>query len=416
MIYDLIIVGAGPAGIFAALSAKIHNPSLKILLIDKLDRIGGKLRYTAGGRGNIAHVGSPDELISKYHREQKFLYPAFYTFSTNELINYLHTLGIETYSNDEGRIYPLGIKAIDLENLFYKELEKKKIDIYLSSLARSIRLLDEQYSENSSTKLFCLEAINLINNQKQEYLSRALISACGCPASSKISASKKEAYFIQKTFGLPFINLSQALAPIKSKSVASYNLAGISVDNTEIKYYSGKKLIATEKEAILFTHIGLSGPAILNISREIREEDTDKKIEIDFIPELDSKNYSDKKADIFDSATDIFIKNKIPKRLRNYLIDDNLSPKDVVLKLKKFKINDIEIPNFDRGMQCRGGLDLKNIDPRSMESKSIPYLYFVGDQLNLDGPEGGYNLLLAFSTGYLAGLDSAEKLKEYRKN
>lgn len=403
MIYDLVIVGAGPAGMMAAFASKMYMPSLRLALLERLDRVGGKLRYTAGGRANIAHYADLSQLISQFHKEQKFLYPAFNAFCAEDLIDFLASMDVSCYINDEGRVYPKNMNGKELEELFYTRLIDLGVDIFLSELVHGLKLNDDIWS---------LHCENLVNNQEVHFETKNVIVASGCPASKKIAASKSECYFAINDLSLKFVPLNAALAPLYSQSIAKANLSGISVDNLSLTLCLGKKVLAKQDGSLLFTHKGLSGPAILNISRDFLQELASRlELKIDFLPHLsmasfDFDNLSPKEEQFLTDQ----IYTKLPKRLRNFLFTTSHSLSEKIRLAKSFILRDLQPVDYDLGMQCRGGLATKELNPRTLECKTYANLYFVGDQLDLDGPEGGYNLMMAFSTGYLAGKSVAENL------
>lgn len=420
-IYDLLIVGAGPAGIAAALRAKQCRPQLRLLLLDRKARPGGKLRFAGGGRCNLSHLASPDELVAAFHREGRFLYPAFHRLPPVALMRELARLGIPCRVADEGRIYPLHMNGKEVEARLTQLLTENQIELALSRTARELRLPE------ASAPYYLLRC-----DEGEVFRTKQIILAAGCPACPQAEAAPEElAFFARSALPLAFEEPVAALAPLESPSLAVLGLSGLSVTDAELRLYVGKKkkARAASRGALLFTHRGISGPAALNLSRELyfalASASEPPRLVLDFLPEISAAAYLSLRA-----AEREDLLRRLPKRLRQRLAERALpmpaagNPErgngggagnpggalpDSLFIPKELSCSDLRALDAGRGMQCRGGFSCRDLDPKSMEVKACPGLYLCGDQLALDGPEGGYNLHLAFATGDLAGEAAARR-------
>ncbi|MDO5732173.1 MAG: NAD(P)/FAD-dependent oxidoreductase [Eubacteriales bacterium] len=348
--WDLVILGAGPAGLYTALELKRLRSRARILLVDRLPRIGGKLRYTGGGRCNLSQALDREALVQAFGKSGRFLYPAFKQLDPAALRNSLHSYGISTLIDSEGRIYPRSQSGLEVEASFSEAIRRAQIDLCLNTEIRSIHMENENYVLQSAGG--------------DEICSRRLVLASGCPAGkSAKSAPLSICHVGALSLKLNLVQLQAALAALESETVKSWKLAGISLPRVRIQYRPPKGAKITEENAILFTHRGLSGPAILNLSRHLLAG-------IEILWRIDI--FREPRSSGSDSSDP-----GLPKRLVRALIDERgLDPHRLV-------INDLRVPDISSGMQCRGGISLKDLDPQSFTIKSMPGLYAVGDQVDL---------------------------------
>ena len=396
MEYDIAIIGGGPAGIMAAIaSGKASN----VILLEKNSSLGKKLLLTGGGRCNITNNKSPKKLLSFFDKKN-FLKHSFYTFTNEDLYSLFDFDFIE---EDNNRIFPENEKSVDVLNGLKKHL--KNVEILYN------------YEVKKITGNF------LINN---EIKAKKVIIATGGVTYPQTGCSIDN-YSLTNH---PLTKIKYGLAPLITKEDLS-QIAGITLNNVECIYKKSKV-----KGNVLISHVGLTGPGIIDLSNEISKDidyniqDEDYKINceiaIDFVPEFSREDLKNKFDKDFQQKGKTQIKNYLKGLLTNGFIEYFLNRVDIVPDTQLSRINKkeknrlienlkrstFEITDFNKDLAkiTIGGIDLANINPKTMESKLTPGLYFAGETLDLDGPTGGYNLKIAFSTGYLAGLSANNEL------
>ncbi len=383
MIYDCIIIGAGVSGVFAALNLK----SDKILLLDK-QRGLEKLAITGRARCNITNSLSFNEFFEAYGKNGRFLQDAFRLFFRDELLEFLKSIGIKTI-NENGKIRIINTASSQFSKLLLSLLRKKQIEFHQFESAVGVR-------KNSFFE---------VRTGKSTYQSRTLILACGGISYSK-TGSTGDGYRFARSFGHEITKLSAYESAFCSDCDFSH-IEGVSLKDVKLML----KLKKVSKRIIgdlIFTHFGISGPAILKLS----EADFDRALlvieligmnEAEFIRLIREKN-----GKLINSVSTI-----IPKRLAHFIIKDdpfckeisNSSLRELFFRLKHFTVNIKKCP-IEQAFVTKGGVSLKNIDPKTLESKLVEGLFFAGEMLDIQGSIGGFNLQAAFSTGYLAAHSS----------
>ncbi|MFP4016291.1 MAG: NAD(P)/FAD-dependent oxidoreductase [Halanaerobiales bacterium] len=433
---DVIIVGAGPAGLFAAIQCS--NGKNKVVILEKNPSAGKKLLITGGGQCNLTQAGSTSELLNHYGENDRFLRNALYGFTNTDLIEFFRERGIEFITTDKGKIFPSSSKAGDILGALLEECRRKKIIINCSEAVKEIeyfntatskevhnkRNAEAALSENKQNKTSGGHYKFICRTEKMEYKSRFLVLATG-GKSYQTTGSSGDGYIFAKILGHSINKPEPALTPLYIKDYKFKDLAGISLQNTDISLWRDNKLIRRWSGDILFTHKGLSGPGILNYSRYVKTDDVIK------LNLLSIKERSSLERDLInriESNGKLLFKNvlkdlQLPLRLTDKLLDiagisDNRKTaqitkderKNITFLLYSLPMT-VERPGgFNEAMVTSGGISLKEIHPKTMESRIIPNLYAVGEVLDIDGDTGGYNLQAAFSTGYMAGQTISSKI------
>ncbi|WP_407422783.1 NAD(P)/FAD-dependent oxidoreductase [Methanobrevibacter sp.] len=395
MDYDIAIIGGGPAGIMAAIaSGKTSN----VILIEKNSTLGKKLLLTGGGRCNITNNKPPKKLLTFFDRKN-FLKTSFYTFTNEDLFDLFDFDFIE---EDNNRVFPESEKSIDV----LKGLEKHLDNV-------EVRL---NYEVTKITDNF------IIND---EIKAKKVIIATGGITYPQTGCSIDNFSLIDE----PLTKIKYGLSPLITKEDLS-DIAGITLNDVECSYKKSKV-----KGNVLISHVGLTGPGIIDLSSKISKEidydilDNDYnlacEINIDLTPNFSREELKNKFDKDFQIKGKTQIKNYLKQLLTNNFIEyflnriniasdtqlsriNKKSKNRLVENLKRFTLEIVDF-NKDLAKVTIGGIDLKNINPKTMESKLTSNLYFAGETLDLDGPTGGYNLKIAFSTGYLAGLSASKK-------
>ena len=396
MDYDIAIIGGGPAGIMAAIAS---GETSNVILLEKNPALGKKLLLTGGGRCNITNNKPPKKLLT-FFDEKNFLKHSFFTFTNEDLFD-LFDFEFKTEDND--RVFPESEKSIDVLKGLEKHLEN--VEVRLNYEVKKI-------------------SGNFIIND--EIRAEKVIIATGGVTYPQTGCSPENYSLIDE----PLTKIKYGLSPLITKEDLS-NIAGVTLNDIECIYKKSKV-----RGDVLISHVGMTGPGIIDLSSiiskdidyDILYEDSDLSCEIavDLIPDSSREELKSKFDKDFQEKGKTQIKNYLKHLLSNNFINYFLNRINIASDTQLSRINKkeknrlienlkrftFEIIDFNRVLAkvTIGGIDIKNINPKTMESKLTPNLYFAGETLDLDGPTGGYNLKIAFSTGYLAGLSASEKI------
>lgn len=405
MKYDLAIIGGGPAGLMAAFRA--NELGWKVVLIEKNPRLGVKLLMTGGGRCNVTN-NIPDYrlMAESFGPQGRFLLSAFSRFGVSETIYFFERQGLKMKTESDNKVFPVSDKAGDVLNIFVNGLKKSGAVIITGNPVRDFVLKGKRIDKVVLADGAEIAAANF------------LIATGGL--SYPVTGSTGDAYRWLKDFGHTIKPLRPALAPIIVKEKFVADLEGLSLENIILNLYQGNKKIAAESGAIIFTNNGLSGPAALNLSRYLDLSAGAKyKLEIDLQPGKSLEDLDQELLKII-SRSNKFLKNSLEGILSARLAEmilhlSGLKPERQANSLNKterkklvqtIKILNLEIKalaGYEKAMVTAGGVDLKEVDPKTLRSKKITNLFLAGEILDLVGPTGGYNLQLSWSTGWIVG-------------
>jgi predicted Rossmann fold flavoprotein len=412
MKYDLAIIGGGPAGMMAAIQASEHGA--RVVLIEKNNTPGVKLLITGKDRCNITNNNNNlKDLVLQYGDKGKFLFSSLFAFGTKDAIDFFNELGVETKVERGERVFPVSDRSQDVLSVLLEKMKENKVEIKTNSAVRDI------IKHNSK-----IEKIILFNGG--EIVADKFIVATG-GKSYPATGSTGDGYLWLKKMGHTIVKPRPVLTPIICKEKFIKKLEGLSLKNVEIKLfkhnisYSANKEIASEFGEAIFTSRGMSGPIILNLSKFIIEDSDDKyELTIDFKPTLDIEQTDKRIIRDFQEFNNKQFRNSLGKLLPKKLIpiivkiskidpdkQVNLITKEergrLLKLLKNFKLKVFALVGFEKAIITSGGVDLKEVDPKTCKSKIIDNLYLAGEILDLDGPTGGYNLQVCWSTGFVAG-------------
>jgi hypothetical protein len=403
--FDIAVIGAGPAGMMAAIeSAKL---GLSVVLIEKNSSVGKKLLLTGNGRCNLTNAEfNLRELVKNYYNGE-FLFHAFSVFGPKEVISFFEKLGVKTKIEGNKRVFPASDKAEEILSALSKRLAANKVKILFNSEIKRAELKGRKISKI------------ILNNgeiKAEKYIF------CTGGKSYVQTGSDGSGYKFAEKFGHTIKKPKQALCPIIIKEKCVKNIQGISFKDVKISVLQNGKNKIREEGEILFTHFGLSGPAVLNISGEVGNllEKGEIKLSIDFFPLLNQKQFLKKLEDILKKHANKTTKNIIsifvPERLAEVLLNISSIDKNkiansmskiergkIIKIFKDFRVSVEDVLGFDQALVTRGGVSLKEIDHKTMKSKIIDNLFFAGEIIDTDGKTGGFNLQACWSTGYLAG-------------
>jgi predicted Rossmann fold flavoprotein len=408
---QVLIVGGGAAGIFAALSAA--HQGAKVTLLEKNSRLGVKLLITGKGRCNLTNIGNIESLIVNFPTNGVFLYSAFYQFSNEDLLELLKGLKVETKIERGGRVFPVSDKAKDVVNALVNYLKMLKVNIQLNTVVKGLKI------ENN-------KIVGVFIDQSKLVKADAVI-VCTGGLSYPRTGSTGDGFNWAKSAGHVVTRLFPSLVPLEVQEQWVKDLSGLTLKNVKVTVYQKDEKIAEKFGEMLFTHFGVSGPIILSLSRWIvplLSGNKKIKLEIDLKPALNLEKLDERVKRDFQKYANRQLKNSLhdllPKalilpiiKLSNIPIDKQCNQitkaerLNIVELLKHLPVTIVKPRSFDEAIVTSGGVNVKEINPSTMESKLIKGLYFAGEVIDIDAYTGGYNLQAAFSTGYVAGQAAA---------
>ena len=398
----IVVIGAGPAGLMAAVKAS-ENDNNQIVILEKNEKVGKKLYITGKGRCNVCNNTSVNSFLENVVTNSKFLMSCLNNFCPQDTISFFENNGTKLKTERGNRVFPLSDKASDITKTFLKVLNKKNVEINLNSNVQAIMHKDNGFVVVTNNKKIDCDAV-VVSTGGKSYVS---------------TGSTGDGYKFAKTLGHNIVDLKPALVPIKLKN---YNgeLAGLSFKNVLVKTVINNKLFSQFGE-MLFTHNGVSGPIILSLSSYINKFDlSNTQLSIDLKPAVDEKTLDERIVKDFETFKHKSLKNYLKELLPSSLIEyfikyikidgmtevckiDKVNRKKIVSTLKNFVFEIESLDNLDFAIVTSGGVDVKQINPKNMQSKLIDNLFFVGEVLNVDALTGGYNIQIALSTGFCAG-------------
>ncbi|PWK06980.1 NAD(P)/FAD-dependent oxidoreductase [Tumebacillus permanentifrigoris] len=418
MHYDVVVIGGGTSGLMAAISAGMLGAN--VLLLEKGDKLGRKLLISGGGRCNVTNAKEIDELIKHIPGNGRFMHGPFSVFNNRDIIDFFEDLGIKLKEEDRGRMFPVTDKAKSVLDALLRKIAAHDIELRTQSPVDHVRYVNGRVA---GVKLKSGQVID----------AGAVVIAVGGKSVPK-TGSTGDGYAWAQAAGHTITDLYPTEVPITSNEpfIRDRSLQGLSLRNIVLSVWNakGKKVIEHEGDMI-FTHFGLSGPAVLRCSQFVVKEQKktgakDVLMQLDFFPDKTRDDVQDEiwklAANEPKKAFKNVIKGYIPERLlplfleRSELREDvtyaNLPKKNITQLadlLKAFPIRATGTLSIEEAFITGGGVHLKEITPATMESKLMPGLYFAGEVLDLHGYTGGFNITVAFSTGFVAGKNAAEQ-------
>lgn len=408
MIYDCIIIGGGPAGLLASLKASEKGGTVAV--IERNNILGKKLRITGKGRCNITNDCDFDTLMANIPGNPKFLFSAFKNFSNVDIIDFFNDIGLETVTERGGRVFPKSQKAGDVAGALVSQVKKRNnISLYMNTYVKDILIEDG-----------CIKGVtvNDKDGNSTEIFSQNVICATG-GLSYPLTGSTGDGYNFAKKAGHTIITPRASLAALISSDIFIKSLMGLSLRNISISLSINGKSVYDDFGELVFTESGVSGPVILSASAYYKKGST-AVLSIDLKPALsEDKLYQRLQRDLEEFDRKMYcnsLEKLLPKKLIPVFVArsgipsnkqvNQLSREDrmkIVSLLKNFTVNISDIDDVKNAIVTAGGVNIKEINPKTMQSKLIKGLYFAGEVLDADGYTGGFNLTIAFSTGFAAG-------------
>lgn len=403
--YDVVVIGGGPAGIFAAIEAS--KKGFKAVILEKNSTLAKKLLLTGGGRSNITNAEQDLKKLVSHYNNGEFLYHAFSVFGTKQTVEFFEKLGIKTKIEKHNKVFPVSNNAKDILDGLQEYLKQQDVTILFNS-----EVIDIKKVGKSITKIILKD---------REISARYFILTTG-GKSYPLMGSDGLGYMLAEKLGHTIVDPLPALAPIKIKEEWVRDLRGISLEDVRITLILNDKKIISEEGEMVFTHFGVSGPAILNISATVAQLllNNKPKISLDLFPWINTEELHKGLEEEIKKNISKTIKNIISifmaERMAEKILETNKINKDKVANnmtrseregiaklLKNIVITPEEVLGFDLAKTTKGGISLKEIDHKTMKSKIIKNLAFAGEIIDVDGKSGGFNLQMCWSTGFLAG-------------
>ena len=406
MVKKIGIIGGGPAGIIAAGFA--GSAGKDVTLIEKNNQLGKKLFITGKGRCNITNASSIESFFENIITNNAFLYSGFYSFTNEDIINLLESYGLRTKVERGNRVFPFSDKSSDVLKALENFLSSNDVKVLLSKKVTNI-----EYEGNKFVIKFHDNTSMIFDN---------LIIATG-GKSYPLTGSTGDGYTFAKKFGHRIEPLKPSLVPMEIEEGWIKRVQGLSLKNITLTTYINDKKIHEEFGEMIFTHYGISGPVVLSMSNYINKyKNKNIQLYIDLKPALSKEKLDKRILRDFDIYKNKQIKNGLDKLLPQGLIPiiiyessiDEEKPVNQITKLERCKMVDTiknlpltfkQFRPMEEAIVTSGGVSTMEIDPSTMESKLVSGLFFAGEIIDVDGLTGGYNLQIAYSTGYLAGIN-----------
>jgi len=397
--YDVAVIGAGPAGLFCAIHAAMEG--CHVSLFEKNLEAGAKLLLSGSGQCNITHTGDVPDFIRHYGSHGKFLRPALYALTNRDLMAFFESRGLAMQVEESGKVFPVTRRSSDVLGVLVAECQKQGVATRYGEAVRGILREPDGFTLTTGSGT-CHTAAVVIATGGASY------PQCGTTG---------DGYRLATALGQPLTETGPALVPLLVRPFPFASLMGISFAQMRFSVWRDGKKIADHTGDVLFTHLGLSGPGILDASRGIRPGDV---IRLSFAGAMQREEFA---ADLAKRAAEnpgwqvrtILAKYPIPERLNRKLLKISKIPDDLkcahfsaarraalVTNCTAFPLTVAALGDNKIAMVTRGGVALEGVNAQTMESKIVPGLFFAGEVLDIDGDTGGYNLQAAFSTGYLA--------------
>lgn len=407
------VIGGGAAGMMAAAAAAQNGH--QVSLYEKNEKLGKKIFITGKGRCNLTNDCEVEELLEAVCVNRKFLYSAFYGFTSQDTIAFFEEQGIRTKTERGNRVFPASDHSSDVIRALSDKMKKCGVKVHLNTEVETV--LSDREGEDSDRRRIC--AIRLKDGR--EISADAVIVATG-GISYRSTGSTGDGYRFAEETGHSVTELSPSLVPIETQGNWASRMQGLSLRNVEVTVLDGKKEIYSGFGEMMFTHFGVTGPLILTASSQIQKKLAVHPLQmyIDLKPALSSEQLDARILREFEAAKNKQFKNVIgalfPAKLIPVMIERSGIPAEkavhdisreerhaLVTITKQFPLTLTRLRDYNEAVITRGGVSVKEINPATMESKKVSGLYFAGEVLDLDAVTGGFNLQIAWSTGYAAG-------------
>lgn len=405
MTYDLIVIGGGPAGMFAAVTAAQRG--CKVLLLERNDRLGKKLLITGKGRCNVTNNCSGQEVLQNIPRNGRFLYSAMASFEPKAAMDFFEARGCPLKTERGNRVFPVSDKAQSVLECLQKELRRLKVTVHT---ARATKIVTED------------GAVTGVQAQQETFFAKRVILATG-GVSYPTTGSTGDGYTMAEALGHTITPIEGSLVPLEVEGKDCSDMQGLSLRNVGVKLLDGKgKILYKDFGELLFTHFGVSGPTVLSASAHLNGDAC--RLVIDMKPALEHSKLDERilrdihmyqNRTMENALTDLLPRSMIPIVLRRLQIEPTLPAnslkkqqrRELVELLKAFSVDVKGKRPVSEAIITSGGIKTSQVDPKTMGSKLVKGLFFAGEILDCDAYTGGFNLQIAWATGYAAALGAA---------
>lgn len=405
--YDGVIIGGGPAGMFAAITAARQGQ--KVLLLERNDRLGKKLLITGKGRCNVTNDCTVDEVLKNVPRNGRFLYSAMSAYPPEKVMEFFATAGCPLKTERGNRVFPVSDRSQSVLEALQKQMRVAGVEV---QTGRVREILAEE------------GGISGVRTENATYGCRWVILATG-GLSYPTTGSTGDGYAMAQALGHTIIPAQGSLVPLETLEADATEMQGLALRNVDVKLLDAKgKKLFTDFGELLFTHFGVSGPTVLSASAHLKGDNC--RLVIDLKPaldegKLDARILRDlemyKNRSMENALTDLLPRSMIPVVLRRLEIDPTMQANsltrqqrhNLVMLLKAFSLTITGKRPVAEAIITSGGIKVSEIDPKTMESKKVPGLYFAGEIIDCDAYTGGFNLQIAWATAYAAGVAVAER-------
>ena len=410
MKYDVIVIGGGPAGMFAAIAAADNGK--KVLLLEKNDRLGKKLLITGKGRCNVTNDCTAQEILQNTPRNGRFLYSAMTAYPPEKVKAFFEDRGCPLKTERGNRVFPVSDKAHSILDVLQNQLRRSGVTVRTGRVR-------EILTENGH--------VSAVATQNETILTDAVILATG-GASYPTTGSTGDGYTMAAALGHTVIPPEGSLVPLETAGHDAQDMQGLSLRNCGVKLLNAKgKALYKDFGELLFTHFGVSGPTVLSASCHLMGEGC--RLVIDLKPALEENKLDEriqrdlelyKNRSMENALTDLLPRSMIPVVLRRLDIDPEMQAnsltrqkrRGLVELLKAFSVEITGKRSVAEAIITSGGIKVSEIDPKTMQSKKVPGLYFAGEVIDCDAYTGGFNLQIAWATAYAAGMSVGASEKE----
>jgi len=414
---DVVVIGGGPAGMMAA--GRAAECGCAVLLLEKNKTLGKKLLVTGGGRCNLTNnISDNRSMLAKYKGSDQFLFSAFSQFGVKDTLKFFNERGVATKEEAEGRVFPVSNKAQSVLDALIEYMKKGGVEIRTGAIVDDISI--DNLTKN----------INIRLKDKKEITAKSCIVATG-GVSRPETGSTGDGFKWLKKLGHKIINNDFALVPIALEDEWAKKLSGLTLENIKLTVFKNGYKYLAQKGKLLFTHFGISGPTVLNMSRDIGElikysEDPEYSkgsediIALDLFPQLDHGALKQKLQILLVAESNKKLKNTLSEIIPSALVSGVLEIAGIngetanhsvrseertklIALMKDIPLHIKGLLGADKAIISSGGVALEEINFKTMQSRLVPNLYIVGDALNINRPSGGYSLQLCWTTGFVAG-------------
>ena len=404
----IAVIGGGPAGMIASAQAALSGA--EVTLFERNEKLGKKLFLTGKGRCNVTNSADTEDFFKAVLKNPKFLYSALYSFTNADIISLIEKNGTPTKEERGGRVFPVSDKSSDVIRALKRHVENAGVSVVLDAYVTAIEKDGDSFALT-------------ISGAEKRFFDRVIIATGG--KSYPSTGSTGDGYRFCEAFGHTIVPPRPSLVPLVTEEKWVEDLMGLSLKNVALSAFRGKKKLYSDMGEMMFTHFGITGPLVLTLSGVIADDPAGVELFIDMKPAL-SHEVLDKRlqSDIIKHTRKQFknaLTDLLPSRMTDIVvqlsgIDPEKTVDDITREerqslcrlLKAIPLHVAGVRPIDEAIITRGGVSTREIDPSTMESKLVKGLYLAGEVIDVDAQTGGYNLQIAYSTGYLAGLCAAE--------